>query len=258
VTEPTELNDSTADAFLGGALMLWQPKRGYRAGIDPVLLAASCKAEPGEQVLDCGAGVGTVGLCVARRITACSVTLVERSDAYVAFAARNITENNLAERVAIVAADLTLPLAQTALLHDRIGTFNHALANPPYQATQQGTRSAIALKDAANAMPEGSLDAWLRFMAAMLRPGGRATLIHRTVALPELLAALAGRFGAITIDPIQPQADASANRVIVSGVKNSRAPLQLRRGIILHQPDGTYRDEIDAILRGKHGLGHQI
>ena len=28
------------NAFLGGRVQLWQPVEGYRAGIDPVLLAA--------------------------------------------------------------------------------------------------------------------------------------------------------------------------------------------------------------------------
>lgn len=31
----------TEDAFLGGRLRLLQPVQGYRAGVDPVLLAAS-------------------------------------------------------------------------------------------------------------------------------------------------------------------------------------------------------------------------
>ena len=41
-TSDTEL---TYDAFLGGKLHLWQPRRGYRAGVDPVLLAASVEAK---------------------------------------------------------------------------------------------------------------------------------------------------------------------------------------------------------------------
>ena len=55
---------TTEDAFLGGALRILQPKDGYRAGIDAVLLAAAAPLRQGrvEQVLDVGAGVGVVGL----------------------------------------------------------------------------------------------------------------------------------------------------------------------------------------------------
>ena len=62
----TELRagDATDDAFLGGALRVLQPLSGYRAGVDAVLLAAAAPLDAGRaaRVLDCGAGVGTVGL----------------------------------------------------------------------------------------------------------------------------------------------------------------------------------------------------
>ena len=48
----------TRDAFVGGKLHLWQPKDGYRAGVDPVLLAACVRAQPGQSVLDVGCGQG--------------------------------------------------------------------------------------------------------------------------------------------------------------------------------------------------------
>ena len=36
----------TEDRFLGGRLVLAQPRKGYRAGIDPVLLAAAVPPVP--------------------------------------------------------------------------------------------------------------------------------------------------------------------------------------------------------------------
>src|SRR6516225_6411722 len=53
---------TTDDAVLGGALRLRQPRRGHRVGHDAILLAASCPLEPGDSVVDLGAGVGAVGL----------------------------------------------------------------------------------------------------------------------------------------------------------------------------------------------------
>ena len=60
-----------------------QPAAGYRAGLDAVLLAAAAPLQPGrvEQVLDVGAGVGVVGLAVARRAADAVVTMVEREAA---------------------------------------------------------------------------------------------------------------------------------------------------------------------------------
>ena len=59
----------TEDAFLGGRLRLLQPAQGYRAGVDPVLLAASVPAMLGQRVLELGCGVGAALLCLGRRGT---------------------------------------------------------------------------------------------------------------------------------------------------------------------------------------------
>ena len=50
------VNDFSIDEFLGGKLKIKQPLRGYRAGVDPVLLAASVNAYEGEDILDLGCG----------------------------------------------------------------------------------------------------------------------------------------------------------------------------------------------------------
>ena len=68
-----EVDESTItrDAFLDGRLMLMQPARGYRAGIDAVFLAATAQPQEGRaglKILDAGSGVGTVGLLAAFRL----------------------------------------------------------------------------------------------------------------------------------------------------------------------------------------------
>jgi tRNA1Val (adenine37-N6)-methyltransferase len=55
------MDDLTRDAFLCGKLHLWQPRTGFRAATDPVLLAAACPAQPGDSVLDLGTGVWAFG-----------------------------------------------------------------------------------------------------------------------------------------------------------------------------------------------------
>jgi tRNA1(Val) A37 N6-methylase TrmN6 len=247
-----DTSDTTIDAFLGGGLMLRQPARGYRAGIDPVLLAASCRAQAGERVLDCGAGVGTVGLCVARRIAGCEVTLLERESAYARLAAENIATNGLSERVHLLVADVTSALTDD--MRALAGTFDHALANPPYYIDADGTRSSDPAKDAANTMRRDDLDAWARFLAGVVKPGGTVTLIHRPDALARILDALDRRFGAIVITPLHASARAPAGRVIVSGVKGRRAGLTLGAGIVLHRDGGGYAPEIEAVLRGPVAL----
>ena len=243
------------DAFLGGALNILQPQEGYRAGLDAVLLAAAAPVEVGrgQHILDVGAGTGVVGLAVARRVADAAVTLVERDSELAALARANAARNGLSGRVRVVEADVTRPLRDLAGIGARAETFDHVLANPPFHTEGRGTAAGDALKAAGHAMPDGNLDRWVRFMAAMARPGGTATLIHRAEAIGDILQALAGRFGGILVLPLHPREGEPASRVIVQGTKGSRAPLRLLPGLVLHNPDQGFRPEVEAVLR--HGAG---
>jgi tRNA1(Val) A37 N6-methylase TrmN6 len=239
----------TADAFLGGSLVLEQPRQGYRAGLDPVLLAATCTARAGECVADLGAGVGTIGLCVARRITDVAVKLIEREATYVKLALRNVAANGLAGRVTVVAADLTQSLGRTPALASLAGRCDHVLANPPYFAAGRGTPAADGLRAAAQAMPARDVEHWMRTAAALLRADGRLHVIQRVEALPTLLGALEGRFGAIAIHPVQSTATAGATRVILTAIRGSRAPLRFGPALIVHGSEGGFSPRIEAVLR---------
>jgi tRNA1(Val) A37 N6-methylase TrmN6 len=237
------------DAFLGGRLRLFQPACGYRAGIDGVLLAATVEARTGARILDAGSGVGVVGLCLARRLPGVDVTLVERDLGLAALARRNADRNGLGAQVHVVEADILRPLGASRTLAERAESFDHVVSNPPFHVDGRGTAAGDPVKAGANAMPAGALDRWVRFMAAMTRPGGLLTLIHRAEALTEVLTALAGRFGGAVVVPLHPRDGVPAIRVLVRAMKGSRAPLELRPGLVLHGAGNAFRPRIAAVLR---------
>jgi tRNA1(Val) A37 N6-methylase TrmN6 len=240
----------TDDAFLGGRLHLLQPKSGYRAGLDAILLAAAIEAkEPAARVLDAGAGVGAAGLAVAARVPAASVVLIELAPLLAALARENISRNHLTSRVRVIEADICAPAATLAVLGLEAQSFDHVLANPPYLEEGRGSAPPDTMKAGAHIMAAGGLDRWVRFLAHMAAPGGAVTLIHRAEALGELLAALEGRFGALEILPIHPRAGASAHRILIAGRKGSRAAPKLHPGLVLHGDGNGFRPEVEAILR---------
>jgi tRNA1(Val) A37 N6-methylase TrmN6 len=240
----------TDDAFLGGALTILQPMSGYRAGLDAVLLAAAVPARAHRlRALDVGAGVGTAGLCLARRLTNSDVTLLEKEPALALLAADNVERNGLSSRVVVVEGEVGM---QASLLGARgiaPESFDHVIANPPYHSSHAGTSAPDVLKSGAHSMPEESLDVWARFLARMATPGGGSTVIHKAEALGRLLAVLEGRFGALKILPLHPRAGAPAQRVIVQGTKGSRAPATLLAGFVLHGEGDAFTSEAQAILR---------
>jgi tRNA1(Val) A37 N6-methylase TrmN6 len=243
--------DVTVDAFLGGALKICQPRHGYRAGIDAVLLAAAVPGtvKMGGRVLDVGAGTGVVGLCVARRLATARVTLIEREPDHVLLARENVVRNGLENRVEVIASDVIDNIKSKPKLAQIAGSFEHVVANPPYNIIGRGTVSSDSVKAGANAMPATDLQRWAHFLAAMTKPGGTVTVIQRADALGRLLAALMPRFGGLVIVPLFPRSGMNASRVLVQGQKDSRAPLELRTGIVLHSQGNAFTPEIDAILR---------
>jgi tRNA1(Val) A37 N6-methylase TrmN6 len=248
--------DVTDDAFLGGQLNLLQPRVGYRAGVDAVLLAAAipCEAGQSESLLDAGGGVGTVGLSVVRRCPAAMAVLLERAPKLVALAEENVRRNDLSARVRVFSGDLTASWSEMAGLGLAVESFDHVAANPPFHLDGRGTPSPDAWKSAAHSMPEGDLDLWGRLMARMAVSGGTATMIHKADALQAVFGALAGRFGAFKVLPVYPREGQAAIRVIVQGIKGSRAPLTLLPGLILHGEGNAFTPAAQAILRDGAGL----
>lgn len=244
----------TDDAFLGGALQILQPAAGYRAGLDAVMLAAAVTADGQARVLDVGAGVGTAGLCLARRATSARITLFEKEPALARLARENVARNGLGDRVGVIEGDIGLSAVAAQALGLAPESFDHVMANPPFHVSGGGTPAAEPLKAAAHAMPDDGLERWARFMARMAVPGGTVTVIHKAEALPRLLAAFEGRFGALQILPLHPRAAAAAHRIIVAACKGSRAPATLLAGFVLHADNGGFTPEADAILRGGAAL----
>ena len=157
-------DDLTQNAFLGGLVRLWQPRRGYRAGADPVLLAAAVPARGGQSVLDLGCGAGAAVLCLAARVPGLRLTGVDLQPFYADLARRNAAENGT--DLEVIQADLCrLP----ADLRQR--RFDHVIANPPYFRPGAHTGAADAGRRAALGEATALRD-WIAVAARRLAPGG--------------------------------------------------------------------------------------
>lgn len=232
--EAPEYAALTQDAFLGGKLALWQPKSGYRAGIDPVLLAASVEAKSGQSVLDLGCGVGTAALCLAVRVPGLRVSGLEIQQFYAALAARNGAENGV---------DFTVIEGDLARMPDPLKAqrFDHVIANPPYFEREKTTASKIASKEHATGEVT-PLEEWVKQAAKRTAPGGTVTFIHRMARLPELLNAFSARLGSLDVLPISPRANKRPRMVLVRGRMGGRGEFQLCAPWVLHAGEAHDRD----------------
>lgn len=238
---------TTADRFLGGRLVIRQPRDGYRAGSDPVFLAAAVRARPGERVLDLGCGVGTASLCLLARVAGLAVTGLELQPELAGLARANGRDNGFADRFTVVEGCLTRP---PSLLQGQ--GFDHVLTNPPWYQAGTATAPPAATKAIGHMEGDADLDLWLRAAVRLLKHKGRLTVIHRADRLADILAVLRGcPVGEVGVLPLFPRAGKPAVRVIVSARRDVRTPLEVLPGMVMHTADGGYTDEAEAVLR--HG-----
>ncbi len=237
------------NGFLNGRLFLLQDAGGHRAGTDAMLLASAAPRDAGGFLLDAGAGVGAVGLAAATLSPAMSVGLIEFEPQACALSRENVLRNGLGARARVFEADLLDgPSRRTAGLLPEMA--QAVLTNPPF--FQPGRvritpdpRKALAHVGAA------PLQDWTSACLSLLKPGGMFVMIHRAEALGDCLAAVGGRLGALAVLPVAPREGEAATRILLRGVKGSKAPLTLLAPLILHAPGGSFTPLAEAIHRGE-------
>lgn len=237
------------DRLLDGRVVLRQPVAGYRSAIDPVFLAAAVPAQRGERVLDLGCGVGAAALCLLARVPDLQAVGLELQPELARAAGDNARRNGHGGRFLAIAGDVRRPPPRLAP-----GSFDHVLCNPPHHAAARTRPAADAGRARANREGDAGLADWVAAAAAMLRPKGSVSLVHRADRLDELLAALHGRLGEIVVFPLWPGGDKPAKRVILRARKGVATPLALRPGLVLHAADGAFTPAAQAVLRGGQAL----
>ena len=244
--------DVTIDDFLSGAIKVTQPCVGYRAGVDPILLAASIPAKFGQTALELGCGVGTASLALAHRVAGLHITGVEVQARYCDLAQHNAKLNNLP--ISVVRADLSdLP----SDVRDQ--QFDHVFANPPYFDRKSSTCSDDMGRD--RAMGENDeLGMWLTVAAKRVKPKGYAHFIFRTERMDEFLRLLPESLGSRVITPIVPRQGRQSNLFLAHARKNGRAAFRLESPLIVHTGDvhqqdcEDYSQKISKVLRDGDAL----
>ncbi len=235
---PLDVGELTCDSILRGRLRLWQPVVGYRFSIDPLLLIDFVSDGAVGQVADLGAGVGIVGLGLARRFERAQVTLVELQPRLAELSRRNIIENELTDRCRVVLADVLSASTKQVLPG---GRFELVASCPPYYPVGHGgvnpdSEEAIARHELRLPLP--------KLVAAAKRLvgfRGRVAFVYPSPRLSELLVALAEcSLPVRRLRLVHPQAGEPAQRVMVEAQKGYRGGLLIEPPLYIREADGRY------------------
>jgi tRNA1(Val) A37 N6-methylase TrmN6 len=194
--------------------------------VDPVLLAASVPATPGDSVLELGCGVGVGSLCLGARVPDLSLSGLELQADYAELARQNARANGQKMNVMIGnVAEMPESLRQQQ--------FTHVIANPPYFNRNSGSPASDEGREAAlgEVVP---LAIWIRAAAKRAAPKGTVTFIHRAERAPDLISEMAQHLGSLELMPLIPRKSRAARLVLLRGRKGGRADFRLHDGWVLH------------------------
>ena len=207
-----------------GAFACTSPPRVTAPGPMRCCSAASAPVRPGDVVMDVGAATGAVGLMVADRQREARFVFVERDPALAELCRRNCRDNDVPGEVAV--ADVLDKASRLAAgLRSESADHRRSPTRPSWKRGRRGSRPDTG-RAAAHALPAGGLGSWLKACTGLLKPKGTAGPDPSCGPGPaECLQSLETWLGSLAIRFVHPDADRPAIRVLLSGVKGSRAPL---------------------------------
>ncbi|WP_299926169.1 methyltransferase [uncultured Pelagimonas sp.] len=224
--ETFETDELTQDDFLGGKVQLRQPRGGYRAGVDPVLLAATVEAEAGQTVLELGCGAAPALCCLGVRIPGLYLYGLELQPGYAELGQHNLHQNG--QKGTIWQGDVSSPPADMKAMN-----FHHVIANPPYFKQEKRISAWDGGREIALA-GQTALETWVETATKRLRPRGYVTFIQRAERLPELMSAMQKRVGSLELLPLLPRVGRPPRLILLRGRKDGRADFKFHPPQIMH------------------------
>jgi tRNA1Val (adenine37-N6)-methyltransferase len=230
----------TLDGFLNRRLTIAQPGKGFRAGHDSVLLAASVPAEPGDEALELGAGVGVASLCLAARVEGCRINGFELDPALVTLANDNAARNALQDRVSFGQADIAADGFDA-------GRFDRLFLNPPFHPAS-GSKSDNPARARAMHDADDALNLWTRIALRHTCDGGTVSIVLRADRLEEWAKDIPC---AVTVLPLAPREGDVPKRALACLWPGTAPAFRTLLPFILHRADGAPTPEAEEVLR--HG-----
>lgn len=235
---------STRDHFLNGRIVLHQPRSGYRFSVDAVILSHLAYPQPGDTVLDLGTGCGVIPILLAFRHPTIQLIGVEIQDALARFARQNVFENQMDDRIRILATDMA-----TLSLSDIGAPVDVVVTNPPYRPLASGRINADGQRAVARHELKINLNLLVQTARRMLRKSGRFVIIYPSVRTVDLLSTMrAAGLEPKTLTMIHSTASSPARLVAVTGIHDGRPGLDVSAPIFLYHSDGTYTRTVDAMF----------
>ncbi len=248
---PNENTELTEDKLLGGKVVIFQPKKGYRVAVDSCLLAAAVPAKAGDRVLDLGVGTGAVSLCIRARVPKTQIVGIDKNTGYLELAQKSVAKNGWEKSIDLHFGDVCKP---PRILE--AGSFDYVVANPPYFDEEAYFKSPNNGKSEAHANHGSKLMDWVKCAKLFLKPEGQFFVIFPSDKEEILTTALKAEFNEIRLFRVFSSTETTPIRLIAAAKAVPLAETLVLEAGALHIRDekGDYTPTARGILWDGHQL----
>ncbi len=229
--------------FLEGSIIVYQPKKGFRFGIDSILLAHFLNLKPQDLVLEVGAGSGIISLIALKRFPKAKIFALELESIFIECLKRNILENKLQKKLFIIKGDIKTSLFKS-------GIFDVIFSNPPYFKSKSGRKSPYEIENIARRDVEFELDEFLKKVSSLLKNKGKFYLVFTALRLAELIYLLKkNKLEPKLLRLVYSYPGSEAKLVLLLAVKNAKEEIRIFSPLyIYNSPKGNYTEEVKNML----------
>ena len=160
-------------------------------------------------------------------------------------AVESVLENNMSDRIKLLNGDVRR-------MSDYFSSdfFDTVLCNPPYFVNNNEKMiNSVDVKAMARHELTLNIDDVLIASKYLLKTGGNLAMVHRTDRFIEIIEKF--RFYGLEPKKIQfiyPNSKKNSDLFLIEGVKNGKVGLKILPNMVIHNDDGSYRDNIRELF----------
>ncbi len=232
----------TLDDLQVNNLHIIQKEKGFRFGIDAILLANFATIKRNDYIADFCSGSGVVSVLAVGKRGCRGGVQFEIQEEYADMAARTIKFNDLEDSLSVICGDIG---NRNIVPREK---FDMVLCNPPYFPPKSGAvtevdSTAIARHEIyCDIQKVASASAWA------LKFGGKLAMVHRPERLVDICAAFrSANLEPKRICPVCSKAGQAPAMLLIEAIKGGKSGIVWEEPIIVYNNDGTYTEQINKI-----------
>ena len=218
--------------------------------MDPVILAAQVIPSPGCTIIDVGCGCGIIPLILGFRHRNLHIIGVEIQSELAELATRNITENQMSDRIQVLNKDICAVTFSDIQGFGAQGAADIIVSNPPYKQKATGRLNPNIQRAIARHEIRLELSQFFSSARRLLKPRGQILFIFPAARLQDIVLGMGSHgFQLDWIRFIHTKQNEPAKLILVSGIKEAHGPCIVRPPLYIHDSLNNPTNEYAAMFK---------